>query len=84
MAKKQNLSYQDIEASLEVFKERQVSSSEVGFCLLSAFGKSDADIRRYREGKGVLATYDGLLIKGLFCYKAASSIAMTSTTHRSR
>ena len=79
MAKKQNLSYQDIEASLEIFKERQVSPSEVGFCLLLAFGKSKADIRRYREGKGVLATYDGLLIKGLFCYKATSSTAMTST-----
>ena len=50
MAKKQNLSYQDIEASLEVFKDRQVPASEVGYCILKAFGKSDADIRRYREG----------------------------------
>lgn len=79
MAKKQNISYQDIEASLEIFKERHVSSSEVGYCVLRAFGKSDADIRRYREGKGVLTTYNGLLIKGLFCYKAASTTAMTAT-----
>lgn len=79
MAKKQYLSYQDIEASLEIFKEQQIPACEVGFCVLKAFGKSDADIRRYREGKGVLTTYSGLLIKGLFCYNAASSTDMTST-----
>lgn len=78
MAKKQNLSYQDIEASLEVFKDRQVSASEVGFYILKAFGKSDADIRRYREGKGVLTSYDGLLIKGLLGYKSAVTTQMTS------
>ena len=82
MAKKQNLSYQDIEASLEVFKDRQVSASEVGFCILKAFGKSDADIRRYREGKGVLTSYDGLLIKGLFGYKATATTQMTSVLER--
>lgn len=79
MAKKQNLSYQDIETSLEIFKERQIPSSEVSYCMLRAFGKSDADIRRYKEGKGVLASYNGLLIKGLFCYKESSTMAMTST-----
>lgn len=78
MAKKQNLSYQDIEASLEVFKDRQVPASEVGYCILKAFGKSDADIRRYREGKGVLTSYDGLLIKGLLGYKSAATTQMTS------
>ena len=46
MAKKQNLSYQDIETSLEIFKEQSVLASDVGFTLLKAFGKSDADIRR--------------------------------------
>ncbi len=44
MAKKQNLSYQDIETSLEVLKERRIHSSEVGYVILKAFGKSDADI----------------------------------------
>ena len=79
MAKKQSLSYQDIEASLEVFKERQIPSSEVGYYVLKAFGKSDADIRRYKEGKGILTTFNGLLVKGLLGYKAVSSVAMTST-----
>lgn len=79
MAKKQNLSYQDIEASLQLLKEQHTPASEVGFVVLQAFGKSEADIRRYREGKGVLSTYDGLLIKGLFGYKAATTTEMTST-----
>lgn len=79
MAKKQNLSYQDIEASLEIFKEKRIAAIEVGFTILKAFGKSDADIRRYKEGKGVLASYDGLLIKGLFGFQAVSTTAMTTT-----
>jgi len=79
MAKKQNISYQDIELALEVFKLRDVSPSEVGYEILKAFGKSDADIRRYREGKGILASFDGLLIKGLFCYKHTVATKLTST-----
>ena len=78
MAKKQNLSYQDIETSLEIFKEQSVLASDVGFTLLKAFGKSDADIRGYKEGKGVLASYDGLIIKGLFGYQSASTATMTT------
>ena len=78
MAKKQNLSYQDIEASLEFFKEERIAATEVGFNILKAFGKSDADVRRYKEGKGVLASYDGLLIKGLFGFQAVSTAAMTT------
>ncbi len=64
MAKKQSLSYQDIEASLEVFKNTRIPAQEVGYTILKAFGKSDADIRRYRNGKGVVSSFDRLLIKG--------------------
>ena len=79
MAKKQSLSYQDIEASLEVFKNTEVPAQEVGYTILKAFGKSDADIRRYRDGKGVLTSFDGLLIKGVFAFKAVSTIEMTAS-----
>ena len=79
MAKKQNISYQDVELSLEIFKLRDVSASEVGYEILKAFGKSDADIRRYRESKGILSSFDGLLIKSLFCYKDAVATKLTST-----
>lgn len=77
MAKKQNLSYQDIESSLEIFKKQNVPAPEVGFTILKAFGKSDVDIRRYKEAKGVLTSYDGLLIKGLFGFQAVATPAMT-------
>ena len=80
MAKKQNLSYQDIESALTVFKEKDVVAVEVGYEILKAFGKGEADIRRYRDGKGVLARYDGLLIKGLFGYKSVSTTTSLTAT----
>lgn len=80
MAKKQNLSYQDIESALTVFKENDVVDGEVGYEILKAFGKGEADIRRYRDGKGVLARYDGLLIKGLFGYKSVSTTTSLTAT----
>lgn len=80
MAKKQNLSYQDIESALTVFKEKDVVAGEVGYEILKAFGKGEADIRRYRDGRGVLARYDGLLIKGLFGYKSVSTTTSLTAT----
>lgn len=80
MAKKLNLSYQDIESALTVFKEKDVVAGEVGYEILKAFGKGEADIRRYRDGKGVLARYDGLLIKGLFGYKSVSTTTSLTAT----
>lgn len=80
MAKKQNLSYQDIESALTVFKENDVVAGEVGYEILKAFGKGEADIRRYRDGKGVLARYGGLLIKGLFGYKSVSTTTSLTAT----
>lgn len=77
MAKKLQLSYKDIESKLEVFKNQVVPASEVGYEILKAFGKSDRDIERYKEGKGILKTFDGLLIKGLFCYCAVDTIHLT-------
>ena len=77
MAKKQQLSYKDIEARLEVFKNGSVPAGEVGYEVLKAFGKSERDIERYREGKGVLKTFDGLLVKGLFCYCAVDTMHLT-------
>lgn len=77
MAKKQQLSYTEIESRLQTFKSHPVPASEVGYEILKAFGKSDRDISRYKEGKGILKTFDGLLIKGLFCYKAEDTMHLT-------
>lgn len=77
MAKKLQLSYKDIESRLEVFKTHDVSILEIGYEILKAFGKSERDVERYKEGKGVLKTFDGLLIKGLFCYVAVDTLHLT-------
>ena len=46
------------------------------------FGKSEKDIQRYKEGKGVLKTFDGLLIKGLFCYRGTTATRLTEELER--
>jgi len=47
--------------------------------LLYSFGKSEKDIERYKEGKGVLKTFDGVLIKGLLCYRQAMTECLTDS-----
>ena len=79
MAKKLQLGYREIEQRLaDSFSINGVNSAEVGYKLLYSFGKSERDIERYKEGKGVLKTFDGLLIKGLFCYRASSTMQLTN------
>uniref|UniRef100_UPI0025F620B7 DNA methyltransferase n=1 Tax=Segatella copri TaxID=165179 RepID=UPI0025F620B7 len=78
MAKKLQLSYKEIESRLESFKNKVVPASEVGYEILKAFGKSEKDVSRYKEGKGILKTFDGLLIKGLFCYQAVDTLHLTT------
>lgn len=77
MAKKLQLSYKEIESRLESFKTKVVPASEVGYEILKVFGKSEKDVSRYKEGKGILKTFDGLLIKGLFCYQAVDTLHLT-------
>lgn len=78
MAKKLQLSYKEIESRLESFKTKVVPASEVGYEILKAFGKSEKDVSRYKEGKGILKTFDGLLIKGLFCYQTIDTLHLTT------
>ena len=82
MAKKLQLGYREIEARLSDSFSRRIANpsehaSEIGYQLLYSFGKSERDIERYKEGKGVLKTFDGLLIKGLFCYQSAPTTRLT-------
>lgn len=74
MAKKIQLSYKEIEERLRILKDTPVAVSEIGYQLLYAFGKPEREIERYKEGKGVIKTFDGLLVKGLFCYKPTSTL----------
>ena len=79
MAKKIQLSYKEIEDRLRMLKEKSFAPEEIGFRLLYAFGKGERDIERMKEGKGTITTFDGLLIKKEFCYKAASTLELVST-----
>lgn len=76
MAKKNQLSYKEIEQRLMLLTQ-PVAADEVGYCLLYCFGKSEREIARYKEGKGVLKGFDGLLIKGLLCYRSAPALQLT-------
>ena len=77
MAKKLQLGYREIEKRLVDSFSGKVNPAEVGYQLLYSFGKSERDIERYKEGKGVLKTFDGLLIKGLFCYLPVNLFGLT-------
>ena len=78
MAKKLQLGYREIEQRLVDSFSKDVNSAEVGYKLLYSFGKGERDIERYKEGKGVLKNFDGLLIKGLFCYQPVSMFGLTA------
>lgn len=77
MAKKLQLGYREIEQRLADSFTNGVHAAEVGYKLLYSFGKSERDIERYKEGKGVIKNFDGLLIKGLFCYQPVSIFGLT-------
>lgn len=79
MAKKQQLGYKEIEERLLAFHDGGIPAYEVGYRLLYSFGKSEKDIERYKEGKGVLKTFDGVLIKGLLCYRQAMTECLTDS-----
>lgn len=78
MAKKTQLGYKEIEQRLSVLKE-PVDASIVGYMLLLTFGKSEREVSRYVEGKGVIAKFDGLLIKGLLAYRASDTLHLRDT-----
>ena len=82
MAKKQQLGYKDVEIRLKSIKDNHISAEEIGYQILYSFGKGERDIARYKEGKGILKTFDGLLIKGLFCYKTATTIHLSGELER--
>ena len=69
------ISYQQTELELQAFKTG-FSPADIPYILLKAFGKTDADIRRYKSGKGIVVKFDGLLIKGVIAYRPCSNIEM--------
>lgn len=82
MAKKVQLGYKEIEERLRSLKSTTLFADDIGYQLLYAFGKSERDIERYKEGKGVLKNFDGLLIKGLLCYRGTTAIRLSAELER--
>lgn len=79
MAKKTQLTYREIEDRLRCLKDsnftkNEITKDEIGYRILFGFGKSERELDRYCEGKGVIHTFDGLLIKVLFCYRSSSTL----------
>lgn len=74
MAKTNVLGYHEVEENLMKWTSGRVSAGEIGYQILRSFGKSDKDIERYKSGKGVVSSFDGLLIKNLFAYKKTDSV----------
>ena len=72
------ISYQQTELELQAFKTG-FSPADIPYILLKAFGKTDADIRRYKSGKGIVVKFDGLLIKGVIAYRPCPTIEMDDT-----
>lgn len=77
MAKKEQLGYKEIEERLKVIRDNQIPAEEIGYHILYSFGKGERDIARYKEGKGILKTFEGLLIKGLFCFKSTTTLHLS-------
>ena len=86
MAKKLQLGYREIEERLksQMSADKTIGKAEeIGYKLLYSFGKSERDIARYKDGKGILTTFrTGLLIKGLFCFQATTSLRLRDTLER--
>ena len=82
MAKKLQLGYREIEERLYAFKSKSFFACDIGYQLLYAFGKSEREIERYKEGKGVLTSFNGLLVKGLFCFRATSTFDLVTELER--
>lgn len=60
--------YVQIGLGLEAFKE-EFPRDEIPFMLMEAIGASPTIIQRYREGKGTVASFNGLLIKNILAYR---------------
>lgn len=69
MAKKQQLGYKDVEIRLKSIKDNHISVEEIGYHILYSFGKGERDIARYKEGKGILKTFDDCSLKVFFVIK---------------
>ena len=67
--------YVQIGLGLEAFKGR-FPIEEIPYMLMSAIGASPTILQRYREGKGTVASFNGLLIKNILAYRQVRTTRM--------
>ena len=60
--------YVQIGLGLEAFREAY-PIEEIPYMLMGAIGASPTILKRYKEGKGTVASFDGLLIKNILAYR---------------
>ena len=77
MAIKTNLTYKQIGERLEKFKS-PFATEDIPYILLSSIGVSDTLLGRYKEGKNIVASFDGLLIKRAFAYRYVATDELLS------
>ena len=69
--------YVEIGLGLEAFRG-EFSIEEIPFMLMKAIGASPTIVQRYREGKGTVASFDGLLIKNILAYRLVRTVEMNT------
>lgn len=69
--------YVEIGLGLEAFRG-EFPTEEIPFMLMQAIGASPTILQRYREGKGTVASFDGLLIKNILAYRLVRTVEMNT------
>ena len=69
--------YVEIGLGLEAFR-REFPAEEIPFMLMQAIGASSTILQRYREGKGTVASFDGLLIKNILAYRLVRTMELNT------
>ncbi len=75
---KTKYTFAQIGQRLEVFKQ-PFNVEDIPYLLLGSIGVSDTLIQRYKERKNVVASFDGLLIKGIFAYQYVATEQLASS-----
>ena len=69
--------YMQIGLGLEAFRE-PFATEDIPYMLMGAIGASPTILQRYREGKGTVASFEGLLVKNILAYRLVRTEEMNA------
>lgn len=75
MAIKTALTYNQIGKNLQIFIQ-PVDKQDIPYVFLSCIGVSSTLIKRYKEGKNTITSFDGLLIKKILAFRLVTTDRM--------